>query len=295
MKRYVPNYITDLRNTVHFLVFVSLYALIFIVVYHPFESTGWMAVGANIDKFVFYVILMVLIGMATLTISRMSLHFVAKRKAVSILNFMMWIFLEFAAIAFAVTLFTWLVTKKVNYNAYFTLYPRIYLITALILCIPYAIAHLYFALKNKEEEADALSAALASVQRPNLGGETGKAPEEVLPLMHFKDEKDELKLSVHPDALLYLEAADNYVKIHYLNKGEVCVFLLRNTLKNIEQLFTERQLIRCHRSYIINTQKIKILKKSKDGLFLELDEKNIPEIPVSKTYADNILQIFNKL
>lgn len=294
MKRYVPNYITELRNTLHFLFFVSLYALIFIVVYQPFDATQWMFKGTNIDKFVFYAILVVLIGLGTLAVSRIILYFVSKRKSVTILNFLLWIFLEFAAIAFAVTLFTWLITKKASYNAYFTIYPRTYLITTLILCIPYALSYLYFSLKNKEEEVESLISALESVQRPAFSEASDNDPQS-LPLIHFKDEKDELKLSVHTDALLYLEAADNYVKIHYLNKGEVSGFLLRNTLKNIEHLFPERQLVRCHRSYIINTQKIKILKKNKEGLFVELDVDNVPEIPVSKTYADKILQLFNSL
>ncbi|MBR5027635.1 MAG: LytTR family transcriptional regulator, partial [Bacteroidales bacterium] len=87
--------------------------------------------------------------------------------------------------------------------------------------------------------------------------------------------------------------ADNYVNICYKNKERTTKFCLRNTLKNIETMDFSEDLVRCHRSYIINFKKVKILKKEKTGLFVELDDKDIPDIPVSKTYAQQLLDKFN--
>ena len=69
--------------------------------------------------------------------------------------------------------------------------------------------------------------------------------------------------------------------------------MLRNTLKNMEPMLEEHYMVRCHRSYIVNICKVKILRKEKEGLFLELDQEGIPDIPVSKTYAERIIQIFS--
>ena len=57
-------------------------------------------------------------------------------------------------------------------------------------------------------------------------------------------------ISVHD--LLYLEAADDYVKI-YTQEG---YFLKNKTMTHFEQLLDDQQFVRSHRSYIVNVQQI---------------------------------------
>jgi two-component system LytT family response regulator len=52
--------------------------------------------------------------------------------------------------------------------------------------------------------------------------------------------------------ILYLEAADDYVKIH-TQEG---YFLKNKTMNHFEQVLDEQQFVRSHRSYIINIQQI---------------------------------------
>jgi DNA-binding LytR/AlgR family response regulator len=111
-------------------------------------------------------------------------------------------------------------------------------------------------------------------------------------LIHFHDDKGTLRLSIKFSKLYYIEAADNYVNIYYENKGKISRFLLRKSLKSIEDTYKEYPLIRCHRSYIINVDKVKVLKKEKDGTYLDFDYGEINVIPVSKTYSQNIIDIF---
>ncbi len=82
------------------------------------------------------------------------------------------------------------------------------------------------------------------------------------------------------------------MNICYKNKERITKFLLRNTLKNIDNLNLSDDLIRCHRSYIVNFQKVTVLKKEKTGLFVEIDDKDISDIPVSKTYTQQVLDKF---
>lgn len=294
MKRYIPKYITDKSNIIQFLLFVSFYAILFIFVYRPFSSEGWVSIDHNVDRFVFYTILVVLMGLATLTISRLIMYFVSKKHNISVVPYILWMFLEVAAIAFAVTLFAWLVSKKLADRDYFNIYPHSFLITALILFIPYIISHMYFTLKNKEKELEELAKTLQYVQQQPVGNSSNVSQRETPEMLQFKDEKGELKLSILSSALLYMETADNYVRIYYLNNGKISNYILRNTLKNIESCFPKQLLLRCHRSYIVHTKKIRMLSKTKDGLFIELDAEDQPAIPVSKTYAEDCLRIFSE-
>jgi DNA-binding LytR/AlgR family response regulator len=99
---------------------------------------------------------------------------------------------------------------------------------------------------------------------------------------------------VKKENLLYLESAENYVSICYLNKGKVSKYLLRDTLKKVEESFAGTDVIRCHRSYMVNFEKVKVIRRDKDGLKLELDNLTVSDIPVSKTYVNTVMQTFSR-
>jgi DNA-binding LytR/AlgR family response regulator len=84
------------------------------------------------------------------------------------------------------------------------------------------------------------------------------------------------------------------VNICYLNKGKVSKYLLRDTLKKIEDTFSGTEIIRCHRSFIVNFEKVRVIRKDKDGLKLEFDDPSVTDIPVSKTYVNAVMQTFSK-
>ena len=68
-------------------------------------------------------------------------------------------------------------------------------------------------------------------------------PRNMIP---FYDDKGILKFSIKKENLLYLESAENYVNICYLNKGKVSKYLLRDTLKKIEENFKAFSLWEYH-------------------------------------------------
>ena len=112
-------------------------------------------------------------------------------------------------------------------------------------------------------------------------------------LLAFPDEKGELRISIVPENLLYIDSADNYATIHYLNKSKISHFLIRNSLKWMEEnLIKDTPLVRCHRSYIVNLDRVKVMRKTKNGILLELDANNTPDIPVSKTYYERVMTKF---
>ena len=153
--------------------------------------------------------------------------------------------------------------------------------TALVLLLPYSAMWLYLSWRDKKEQIERMAEMKSA-----SGNSTDMIP--------FYDERAILKFSVKLENLLYLQSAENYVTICYLNKGKIARFLLRDTLKKMEESLSGSNVIRCHRSYMVNFDKVKVIRKDKEGLMLELDIPAVTDIPVSKTYVDNVMQIFSK-
>jgi DNA-binding LytR/AlgR family response regulator len=154
--------------------------------------------------------------------------------------------------------------------------------TAWMLLLPYSILWLYFSWLDK-------SALIEKLKNKTPDTEGVKRN-----LIAFPDEKGELKISIDMEHLLFVESADNYATIHYLNKAKHSQFLLRNSLKWLDENLTkDTSLVRCHRSFIVNLDKVKVMRKTKDGIFLEMDALNTPDIPVSKTFYQRVMEKFS--
>lgn len=90
------------------------------------------------------------------------------------------------------------------------------------------------------------------------------------------------ELIISSSDLLFIKAADNYIEVYYLDESQVEVSLLRNTLKNVELIFyTNENIIRCHKSYLVNLQYVNNVSGNAQGYKLHLDFTDIP-VPVSR-------------
>ena len=47
---------------------------------------------------------------------------------------------------------------------------------------------------------------------------------------------------------------------------------------------------RCHRSYMINMDRVKVLRRDKEGVFIELGIDGVADVPISRTYMNNITE-----
>ena len=109
-------------------------------------------------------------------------------------------------------------------------------------------------------------------------------------LISFRDERGVLQLSVAKENLLYIESADNYICIWYIKNEQLKKQLMRITMKEISEQLAETNIVRCHRSYMVNLDVVKVMRREKENLFLELGYPNIKEIPISKTYGEQVLR-----
>ena len=108
-------------------------------------------------------------------------------------------------------------------------------------------------------------------------------------LIDITDYNGNLKISVNISNLLYIESEDNYIKVHYTTQGKLRSHLVRCKIKTIEEKFSgSGRLIRCHRSYVVNPNKIKEMRKDMNNYSIILDENGTDPIPVSKKYFESL-------
>ncbi len=110
-----------------------------------------------------------------------------------------------------------------------------------------------------------------------------------LDLLVLKDDNGKVSLAIKPEDLLFIKAEENYLNVHHLINGQVEKQLIRKTMKEIlRDLQGLPTMIRCHRSYLINSQRI--LRLNRTSKKLEVDLGHDMLIPVSKTYQQEVLQ-----
>ena len=117
-------------------------------------------------------------------------------------------------------------------------------------------------------------------------------PAKKTDLTVFRDDKGVVCFSLQLEALYYIESDTNYITVFYSNHGKIEKYLMRSSLKTVLEDNINDKLVRCHRSYIVNFEKIKMYKKDKEGGVIELLNDSLPPIPVSKSYIENVLRKF---
>jgi len=82
------------------------------------------------------------------------------------------------------------------------------------------------------------------------------------------------------DEIYYLEASRNYVVVHAGDRE----YLVRDTIRNLEEKLSGGPFARSHRSFVVNTDKIKELKSVDSGYRVFL--RNGADLPLSRSYRD---------
>ncbi len=285
MSKRIHDYLVTKKNIFLLLVFIAIFSLLFINVYIPFDSANWLDTLTPTGYF-FRSSLIVSIGLFVLVVSRIIMYYVHKKAPLHFANYYGWILGEIIVMALIYTFLAKLIMD--DPRDFFDIFPKVILYIFLTIFIPYTVAWLYMALKNLE----AINSKMAAENTvPNLLLEKS---DDKLTHIYFCDNKGAIHLSVRFSNLYYLESSDNYVTVVYENRGNITRSLLRRSMKSIETDYPHYPLVRCHRSYIVNKEKVKVLKRTKEGMFLDLNHKELPLLPVSKSYSETIIDILTK-
>ncbi len=100
------------------------------------------------------------------------------------------------------------------------------------------------------------------------------------------NEKDTLTLLSRD--LLYIESSDNYCTIVYLKNGQVAKPLLRSSLSRLETQIAQVHIVRCHRSFVVNLDRVERVTGNAQGYKLHLSNGQF-QIPVSRQNSDAII------
>ncbi len=274
----IPGYLVSKRNITRLILLTAAFALIFINMYRPFDLELKYK-GVTKNQILLYSSLITLTGVLVVVLSRIIMYRYSKSKSIKLHGYIIWTLLEvfFMGMFYAI------------YEQVFLKDPRSFMElleisvqnTALVLLLPYSVLWLLFSWEDKRQKLEAIVQGLVT-------------PEVNKGMLHFSDEKGSLRFSTKADNLCYVEATDNYVSLFYLNQLKLQKFMLRNSMKAMEEMLKTTTIMRCHRSYMINSDKVKVIRREKDGMVVELDTPNEVRIPISKTYFENVMAHFSK-
>ena len=277
----VPKYLLEKRSQIIMVLFVSIFAVAFINIFQPFGSDAWIDNNKiTTTTYFLWSTLLVSIGMIVVAISRVIMYNFSRKPShnITILKYIGWVFIELLLLSGAFTLLALIVKGNLNLTTDdpMEIYVNAIKNTIYILFIPYIICILFFSYQNNKIK-------LKELMGENLGFKSSN-------LISIRDSRGILQLSVAKENLLYIESADNYICIWY-QKGEVLKKkLLRITMKEISEQLADTNIVRCHRSYLINLDLVKVMRREKENMFLELGVPNVKEIPISKTYGEAVLR-----
>jgi DNA-binding LytR/AlgR family response regulator len=100
------------------------------------------------------------------------------------------------------------------------------------------------------------------------------------------------QLEINLDNLLYIVSDNIYQEFITLEGEKTTKALVRNTMGNIEKSLSDyKTFLRCHRSYIINTNRITAIVRQSRQYYFVLDKTN-DKIPISRNTENEILEKF---
>lgn len=267
MNRTIAKIISLPGTVIHFMV-IPLFALIFTLYYRPsivYEFMNMENVSFSFNTTMLFCILIV-----SISITRWSLFALGRYHRVSPTYYFFWCIGETLVTSLFCALY--LVLVSTDELSFFEISGMVFLNLLTILVYPYVIVWLCFEryLKNSDISS----------------------PVDENSLIRFYDEYNKLRIVIAQEAVIFIRSEDNYVQIHYLDRGMTKKFILRSTMRALEPDLLKRGLVRCHRSYFINPSYIKIVHRDQTGqIVAELNQDGFDSIPISRKFQDQVTKL----
>jgi len=94
------------------------------------------------------------------------------------------------------------------------------------------------------------------------------------------DNKKEKPITLNSEELVYIKSNGNYIEI--ASKNGLKTHLIRNSLNNVESKLSEKDFLKIHRSYIVNTKLIDSLVISGSSYAIKIKDSDL-RLPVSRS------------
>lgn len=286
MKRMLPKYLLEKHQLTGTVTFAVLFAIVFLNLYIPFSDTAWFRLGNSV--FFLFTAGFIAISILFLIASRVLMYKTRRIFEMTLVQYVLWCVAEVVVICLFYTFVTLDVVKPDGLPP-LQVFLKALLYASIALLVPYMMSAMYFIIGEKEKTIRLMNCGMPVPQDGVQQEEPGRGS-----LISLFDNGGNLRLSVRSSHLYYLEADDNYIKVWYDDsRGALKMYMLRCRLKTVEESFRGSSLVRCNRKYIVNIDKVKVLRKESDGYFLDLDNNGIAPIAVTRTYTENILKHFS--
>lgn len=289
MKRYaIPEYLREKYGLIATVTFTAFFSMFFMLVSVPFSHNAWFALGAS--RAFGFTLTFYLLSLLLVIISKRIMYVTRRLWQMNWFQYIGWNLLEVILICLLYTFLSvkadamGVVTLADDTPIDIFLNSLVFAFVALV--VPYVISGMFLAIVDKDKTIRLMNA------RDIVSDEPVDTSNDLQKVTLF-DNSGVMRLSVSLSNLFYIESDDNYVIVWYSdNSGAMKKYMIRCRLKTIEESFRDSPLVRCHRKYIVNMDRVKVLRKEKDGYELDLDNDAIPPITITKTYAENVLSRF---
>lgn len=263
----IPKRFTSIGTQVLYSLMVPLFFVVFVLLYKPFHLQQYLEMGRGL--FLFNVVMIGCIILVSTSITRTVFYFSFHRHRLDRGWYIFWCLCEAIIAGMFVSLYTWLMLA--GSETFFSVMGATVMYIIFILVLPYVLIGLGLRVADKKQEP--------------VHTDTNVS-------VKFLDTSGRLKLIVQLKDILYVEAKENYIVVNYMSNGVVMSFTVRNTMKSIESMNLGKTIIRCHRSFFVNSKMVRVLRKSEDGVvFAELKSPSPIKIPVTKTYYDQLAAV----
>ena len=309
-EKEIPKFLVSRRYISVVIAFIVLFSGLFLFIYQPFSLAVWFSTADSLSfslSLLFYILSIII-----LVVSRMTMYYLQDRVDLTTMTYIWWIMFENIAISLLYTLIT-IKFFPVEGISTPTIATRALMCVTLILAIPNALVLFYAAYKAKCEELQATQYRLQRLSEEyrllenNTQHELRAAAmvqsktqpqqsQETTPRMiNLYDNNGTLRLTLNIDSLYYLESEDNYIKVYYKHNDKIVSYMLRCRTRSVEESLAGTCMVRCHRSFIVNINKISVMEDDRRMHYLSLDDDSIRRIPVSKSYYESLVAKLNTI
>ncbi len=256
-------YLDDYRYRLLHVAIILVFSVVFLVVFEPFNINLWINYPGWLQKF--GLASFGIMGSVIIAVSQLVVRPLSRIKQFRIQHFLGWTIIEIVAITMVLALLF-----GESSNSYFTEVRYTFKYTALVLILPYSFSLLTIALMRQKSGQQLAATSYPASDKSDL--------------VHFRDERDQVKFSVKRTDILYLESTDNYITLYFFMEGLTRKEMIRSSLKKLEDILLPEGLIRCHRSFMVNLENVQWMKKEGRNYLIKVKSVDTL-IPVSRTYA----------
>jgi hypothetical protein len=255
-------YLDKLKYRLLHVLIILVFSILFLFIFEPFNIKAWLKYPDWLKDL--GLISLALTFFFIIAFSQLMVRTLVPISTFNVLHLVVWLSAEILLLSVILTILFADYTKGYLKEFFITLK-----FTTPGLVLPYSFSILILVLMH---------------QRSKLGRADSEQAPEAPDLIHFRDERDQVKFSIDRPSILYLESSDNYVTVYYVQEESIRKEMVRISMRKLEPMLEPHGMVRCHRSFMVNLENVHWFKK--DGRNYHFKMKNCDTvIPVSRAYV----------